>query len=553
MPRRLMMKEENIVADVLCVGGGIAGLMAAISAAQRGAKVVVAEKANTLRSGAGTTGNDHFRCYIPDFHGPDIQPVVQQEMNRLQLRCSRPTAYVKTWMERSFDIVKLWDSWGIQMKHDGKWDFTGHGIPGRPLPTLKYKGQNQKPILTQQAIKRGVTIINRVMVYDLICGDGIAGAVGIDTREQKRYKFQAKSVMIGTGNICRLYPSPTPGWMFNRAYCPATTGDGRAMSYRAGAELVNMEMPSRWAGPKYFARCGKGSWIGVVRDSSDKTMGPFVSKPDRRYGDAIADTNPGLFDEMEKAGRGPLFMDCRGISEADYEYMMAGLKHEGNVPLLNHLKEENIDIRKNAVEFMTYELAPRGAIDYNEKGEASLKGLYAAGDENFGGISNAAVFGWIAGENAAEFVKKVDVQDISKIGEAADQRTQLIDKMLSRKSGAGWQEVNIALSQIMQDYAGQARTDSLLQAGLGHLRRLKIKAENIMLAGNQHEAIRCLEVLNLFELAELLFMGLLERKETRGNYRRFDYPFVNPILDGKVIIYRKVADKPVIEWREAKN
>ena len=55
--------------DVLVVGGGIAGLMAAIAAASQGAKVIVSEKANSRRSGSGATGNDHFGCYIPEVHG----------------------------------------------------------------------------------------------------------------------------------------------------------------------------------------------------------------------------------------------------------------------------------------------------------------------------------------------------------------------------------------------------------------------------------------------------------------------------------------------------
>ena len=63
-----MKIQDTICSDVLVVGGGIAGLMAAIAAADSGASVVIAEKANTLRSGAGATGNDHFVCYIPEIH-----------------------------------------------------------------------------------------------------------------------------------------------------------------------------------------------------------------------------------------------------------------------------------------------------------------------------------------------------------------------------------------------------------------------------------------------------------------------------------------------------
>jgi succinate dehydrogenase/fumarate reductase flavoprotein subunit len=320
------MNREVVEADVLCVGGGIAGLMAAIRAAELGAKVVVAEKANTLRSGAGATGNDHFRCYIPEFHGSDIKPVVEEVANS-QVGWSRTKTFVQTWMEKSFDVVKLWNSWGIPMKHGRKWEFSGHTLPGGTFTTLKYAGQNQKPILTREVRKRGGALINRVMVVDLLRdAHRITGAIGVDTREEKLILFQAKSVVLGTGNCVMLYPGPTPGWMFNRADPPSTTGDGRIMAYRAGAALVNMEMPRRWAGPKYFSRCGKATWIGVLKDPQGKSIGSFITKPDRRYGDAISDAYPTLFDDYARSGEGPVYMDCRGMSNEDYQYMMHGLE-----------------------------------------------------------------------------------------------------------------------------------------------------------------------------------------------------------------------------------
>jgi len=123
--KELSVKEEIVEVDVLCVGGGIAGLMAAIRAGELGAKVVIAEKANTLRSGAGATGNDHFMSYIPEVHGPDMK-VVTDEYQRTRGGV-RDAKYVQTWFEKSFDIIKLWDSWGIPMKYKGKdscWSMT---------------------------------------------------------------------------------------------------------------------------------------------------------------------------------------------------------------------------------------------------------------------------------------------------------------------------------------------------------------------------------------------------------------------------------------------
>lgn len=542
------MDEIVIKTDVLCVGGGIAGLMAAIRAKELGVDVVIAEKANTLRSGSAGLGCDHFRAYIPEFHGNDIESVVD-EVWHSQVGWTRSRGFIKTWMERSFEIVKLWDSWGIPMKYKGRWEFAGHAFPGRPFTTLKYSGQNQKHILTKEAKKRGVKIINRVMVNDLLFKEGLQGAIGIDTREERMIIFIAKSVILGTGGCVRLYPSPTPGWMFNRADSPNSTGDGRAMAYRAGAELTNMEIPMRWAGPKYLARCGKATWVGVIKDPDGRPVGPFLKNPDRRYGDAISDVYKSLFEDYTRSGKGPLYMDCRGISDEDYEYMMYWMKHEGNTALVNHLLEEGVDLKKNPIEFMTYEMTTRGGIFYNEKAETSLDGLYASGDEYFGGVSCAATFGWIAGENGAKYAKDKEIPKIEKLRNEIKDKKAFFERIKNRKKGPKWQEVNIALNQIMFDYAGSIRYENLLKAGYHQLKRLREKAYETIYAENQHELMRTLEVLNLIDLAEVIFLAVMERKESRDKYNRIDFPFQNPLLEGKMLVCRMGEKGPVFEWR----
>jgi len=153
--------REPVEIDVLVAGGGIAGLMAAINAADRGASVLVAEKANTKRSGCGATGCDHFSCYIPEVHGDDIDPIVIEHERSLQGGYA-DRSLTLTFLEHSFGRVKEWDDWGISMRPTGQWEFTGHAFPGRPRIFLKYAGHNQKEVLTRQAKKRGVQIQNHL-------------------------------------------------------------------------------------------------------------------------------------------------------------------------------------------------------------------------------------------------------------------------------------------------------------------------------------------------------------------------------------------------------
>jgi succinate dehydrogenase/fumarate reductase flavoprotein subunit len=543
------MVEEVVECDVLCVGGGIAGLMAAIRARELGAKVTVAEKGNVEYSGCGRAGNDHFETYIPEIHGPDRDAFIDELLQTAkgEILLSRDIFHAQ--FAKSYDIVQLWDSWGIPMKYKGKWEFAGHAFPGHTMTHIKYEGRLQKKVLVQKALETGVQIINRVMVLDLLQDkSGIIGAIGICTREDKMIVFKAKAVILGTGKCSRLYPSLTPGWMFNDPHGGVQTGDGRAMAYRAGAELQNVEMPQRHIGPKYFARFGQATWVGVLKDPQGKPVGPYLSKPNRKYSDMIMEVNKLVAEQYTQSGKGPLYMDCTDISDKDYKYMMHWMEHEGNTSLLNHMMDEGIDIRKFPIEFATYPLRCGGLIVANQKAETNLRGLYAAGDEAFGDISAAATFGWISGESAAKHAESVEHREIEEDRVTIKKKKRIIDEIQGREQGPDWEESNIALQQVMNDYAGSVRNESLLKQGLSHLRRLKNKAETSLKAKNSHELIRCLEVLNMIDIGEVVFLMALERKETRGLHVRPDYPHKNPIMDQAHVI-QKTDGKTQIQWR----
>ncbi|MBW2018142.1 MAG: FAD-binding protein [Deltaproteobacteria bacterium] len=536
------MQEEIVKTDVLCIGG-------AIRAREMGAKVVVAEKGNPLYSGCGRMGNDHFETWIPEVHGEDRDAWIEELLRTAKGEILISKDLLRAQFTKAYDIVKLWDSYGIPMKYKGKWEFAGHSFPGRPFTHIKYEGRFQKKVLVKQAKDRGAEIMGRVMVFDLLRqGDSIVGAIGVHTREDKVYVFQAKAVLLGTGKCSRLYPCLTPGWMFNDPHGGVQTGDGRAMAYRAGAELQNLEMPQRHIGPKYFAKFGQATWVGVMRDWDGKPAGTFVTKPDRKYGDMICEVNKLVPEQYTKSGKGPLYMDCRGIEEEDLEYMLHWFVHEGNVSLLDHMKEEGIDLRKHPIEFATYPLRGGGLIVANERAETTLKGLYAAGDEAFGDISAAATFGYIGGENAAKYVDGLSDPDLEVHRSFIEEKKAMIDQIRGREIGPDWEETNVALQQTMLDYAGHVRNESLLLQGLHHLRRIKEKAHASMLARNPHELGRCLEVLNMLDLGEITFIMALDRKETRGLHVRPDYPFTNPTLNQAHIICNRNGQN-MLQWR----
>jgi len=554
------MKEEMVEADVLCIGGGVAGLMGAIRASELGAKVVVAEKGNTLRSGSGATGNDHFMCYIPEVQEKELDRILRSRYLSWRIR-SRD--FLNLWLEKSGEMAKLWDSWGIPMKYNGQYEFSGHAIPGEPLVLIHYAGQDQKIILTKKALSKGVKILNRVAGFELLRDGSIVGALGIDTREDRLIIFRAKSIILGTGIAQRLYPGPTPGWLFNLAFAPTCTGDGQSLAFRIGAELIGAERVHRHRGPKYFARCGQATWLGVYKDADSNPIGPWPTKIDRRYSPILTELAPEVIEEYAKSGKGPVYLDSAGISDEDYEYMKHWLRNEGNAGILNYMDEEGIDTRKRPIEAMRYGPIGGGTIRINVKSETSVNGLYAAGDNGYGigEMPGAATHGWIAGESAANYAKETESPSMKRVEGTIEEKKRLLQEIQTREAGASWQEVNIAIQQLMADYAGYAggvgagsvRSQIMLMTGLTYLRRLKEKAYNTMVARNQHELMHCLEALNLLDLGELVFTATNERKETRGPFIRSDYPFTDPALNNKELILKKEDDKVVTRWEEIRR
>ena len=238
-----------------------------------------------------------------------------------------------------------------------------------------------------------------------------------------------------------------------------------------------------------------------------------MTKPDRKYGDMTMEARSTILEDYLKSGRGPVYMDCRGISEEDYEYMMEAFVHEGLTAMINHLKEEKVDLRKHPVEFGTYHIYPEAKIWINEKAETSVKGLYAAGDESIVSIGPAATYGWIAGHSAATFARGAGAA--GKTPDAyIEGKGSMIQGMLSREQGPDWKETNIALQQVMQDYVGFVRTETLMSAGLTYVTDwLKEKAKSSMVARNRWELTRALGTLTCLTWENWFF----SRQGAEGN------------------------------------
>jgi len=565
------MAEMNVIeheADVLVIGGGLAGCMAAIKASEgSGLRVVVTDKSNTLRSGCAASGIDHLWAYIPEIHekmGYSLEDMAEDHRQGMASGFFRKDLFclvAKSMYDRVMDLEKF----GIRFRYEdsrapGKFRVVEqfHSVPA----SFNFDGVPLKPTLTREAKKRGVTIINRVQMTDLIATNGqISGAVGVNTRTGDLHFFKAKAIVLSTGRSNRLSRNPT-GFDFNTRIPSSMSGDGTSMAMRAGLPIINAEFfsgqntlaPSGNYNPNYGDPRNTVQPAARIIDGAGNVLVPRTQFYDweslgkekwseevrRKFLEGLRAahlTDPKTSSPLHlrvKRGEGPFYLDFSEATDYEKEYIEWSIKNEGKgTQFLRYFKdEEGADLKKNPQEYSGY--WPREMAGTAAKGvwvssdlETDMGNLFAAGDE-VGGLPwqagpGAVAQGWYAGEMAARRAKGQSAF-LPMEEDAVKARKEMCSAILDREIGFHWKEVEVYVQNLMDFYCGAVKSASLLERGIVRLDEAKAAP---MKAENPHELGRALDVRSIIDNAELTLRSSLERKESRVgllSFIRSDYP-----------------------------
>jgi succinate dehydrogenase/fumarate reductase flavoprotein subunit len=549
--------------DVLIIGGGVAGCMAAIKAAEdQTIKVTLVDKSNTIASGCTASGIDHIWSYIPPIHEKmryTLEDMAEDHRQGIAFGFFRKDLFMLvagTMYERVLDLEK----WGINFRYEdsnapGKFRVVDqfHSVPD----AFNFDGKPLKAKLTAEAKRRGVNIINRVQMTDLIVSDGqISGAVGVGTRTGDIYSFKAKAVVLSSGRSNRLSRNLT-GIDFNTRMPSTLTGDGTSMAIRAGLPIINIEFLSgsrlNAAGnyyPNYGDPRNTTQPAGRIIDGRGNVIVPRTHFYDwdnlgKEKADPVERREKWLADrKMIKGGRGnlarksargegPFYLDFSEGTDYEIEYIAWSIRNEGRgTQFMRYFEdEEGLNLKQNAQEYTGWsvrELAGTAAkgLWVDKDLETGIRNLYAAGDE-VGGLPWAAspgafTMGWHAGDMAAKRSREQrELLDSNE--ELVKNRMNMCQQILNSKRGFSWQEVELYVQNLTDFYCGDVRGEGLLQRGLERLdyaKQAPMKAENI------HELARVLEVQSIVVNVELILRSSIERKESRAafDFYRADYP-----------------------------
>lgn len=537
--------------DVLVVGGGLGGCMAALHAHREGADVLVVEKANVRRSGGAGTGNDHFGgIVIPGLSEWSVEDLVRDHTELAFGFVNQDLIHAMA--AEGFDRVKDLEQMGIEFyKRNGEYYLFPQLHKVRSA--LYMTGRDIKPKLAKELQRQKIPILNRTMMIDLLVQNNqVVGAIGLNTRDGSFTLFKTKSVVLTTGACFRLFMNVT-GVLMNTYYPPSSTGDGLAMALRAGAALTNMEGTNAIRGPKNLQRAGSGTyWPAKTVDAQGTPLEyPFPGEAYYRWPAFTAGWTRAQIQEGKI--RLPLFRDTTSLSDDELEFVEWGLRQEGGCwMLLEWMKEHGKDFRTHLMEDDTYERRVSGGsgLFVDAQCRSTLSGLFAAGEVvaglPWGAGPGAITLGWKAGGNAANYAKKT-----ASLEPTPDQ-IDLILRRMKRHKPTGqdhWPDANLALQRLMSSYVGDIRSEQGLKIGLYRLDELTGEWE--IAARSPHETMRAIEVDNLATIARACLEAALERRASSRYHLHFrvDYPEWDPSGWRKWILIRQVGQKIDVEHR----
>jgi len=527
--------------DVLVVGGGLAGLRAALAASHRGASVIV-----IYRGKGASPGIIGFDAAVGDKDSVDTfyNDILKSGLGLCDKKLARILA--KESVQAVEDLEKLGLSFD---KKDSKYHLLqplGCSYP-RVVHYKNLTGIQAANLMIKQLKKNGVKIIDGATVTDLLIDeDSVIGVCGINQSSNSFFTIKAGAVVLAIGGCGSVYPFTT--------YPADITGDGYAMAYLSGAELIDMEFMA-------FESCGF-VFPNKLRGKTVSTTilmegGQLLNSKGERF---MLRYNPERVEKVQKDE----------LARAVYQEIMEGrgTKHRGVYLDVSMLPRDTIvyahslfyqfalkagvDLTKDQAEVAPIAHTSIGGVKINEECMTTVAGLYAAG-EVVGGIHGAnrlggsagtetLVFGARAGKFAAEYALNHSTIDVKRVNKLASGKIAEIEQDKNNKNNSiDPKMLKKEIHRVMEEKVSIVKNGDKLKQAKNKLAEIKEKYAHISL-DNIDQLTDIYEIRNMLITAEILIMAAIYRRESRGVHFREDYPQRDDMNWLKKIVIRKCGD-----------
>ena len=547
--------------DVVVVGGGFAGMRAAIAAKSAGVDVALVSKVYPLRShSSGTHSSINAALGADDSWETHAQDTIVAgdylgDQDAVQVLCQ----------EGIEDVIQL-EHMGVifSRNEQGRIDVMPFG--GSSKPRSCYVGDSAGHIILQvlyeQLLRLQIPTYDEWFVTTLMMDEGVCrGVIAQELLSGQLHALHSKAIVLATGGIGRMYEPTTSAY--------TSTADGVALAYRAGAPLMDMEMvqyhPTTLADRGVvITEASRGEGAYLINTDGDRFMAGYLA------------------DQMDLA---PRHLCCQAIESE----IAAGRGVDGHVFLdFRHLDKKRIADRLPETQLLVKRLAdidlteelvpvrpamhrPLGGIQVDIQGATAIPGLYAAGEcasvgvhgaDGLGGnaLLDCVVFGRRAGEAAASHAKSGSFKKTSE-SLLADVKAR-VEEMSGREPGADTVgSLRRELASTMDQAVGLSRNaEGLRQAGdtISELRKRCSKVAIPNAGGAYNLSLSSLlELENMLDVAQVIVAGALAREESRGFHRRSDFSqrndenwlqhtVVSHTADGPELSYKPVV---ITQWK----
>lgn len=533
--------------DVLVVGGGVAGLRAALAAKQAGMNVALLSKTHPLRSHSATSpGGLNAALGAEDSWEKHRRDTIEAGGDLCDL-----TALAVMCREAPQEVLRL-DHLGAPFTRDAEGRLARRRLNGssvsRAAFASDFTGHVVLHTLYEQCLQAGIAAYDEWQATSLVIDGGVChGVLALELRTGKLAAFAAPAVILATGGAGRLYDPSTASL--------SCTGDGMSLAYRAGLPLKDMEMvqyhPLGFRAHRAFASEATLAEGAVLRDHTGQ---PMLKAHDALTRDRLCRVL------AERGGErgidGCLLLDLRSLGKDVIAARFTTLERAARELAGVSLDQEPLPVRPLMHRVL-------GGIETDPDGATTLPGLFAAGECACPGVHGAnalagnaltasVVFGGRAGRAAAAYARATRLLHVAYARLHDGQ--QHLESIFSRQSTDDTvARISQDLAVLMAENVGLVREGAGLSVAAERLVTLQERYARVGLRHHgkmfNHELSAFLELGSLLDVAEAVITAAQARKESRGVHYRRDFPTLNDEGWRKHTLVLHGSESPIAEIR----